>query len=78
MVLVQVNFVGICFEELWVEVVFKCGDEVQCYLFVLGEGGQYSVEILFDDSGLYLVGVWMLLLIDGLSNDFEVGFIKWV
>jgi maltodextrin phosphorylase len=73
----QVNPAGIRPEELRVEAVLKRGDEVQRYPLAPGEGGQYSAEIPLDDSGLYSVGVRMLPLIDGLSNDLEAGLIKW-
>ena len=73
----QVDPAGIRPEELRVEAVLKRGDEVRRFPLTHGEGQSYSAEILLDDSGLYSVGVRMLPLIEGLSNDLEAGLIKW-
>ncbi|WP_339095450.1 glycosyltransferase family 1 protein [Deinococcus sp. VB142] len=73
----QVNPAGIRPEEIRVEAVLKRGSEVQRFPLTHGEGHTYSADIPLDDSGLYSVGVRMLPLIEGLSNDLEAGLMKW-
>jgi starch phosphorylase len=72
-----VNPAGIRPEDLRVEAVLKRGDEVTRVPLKQGEGGQYSAQVPLQGSGLYAVGVRMLPVIDGLSNDLEAGLIKW-
>ena len=73
----RVDPAGIRPEELRVEAVLRRGDEVLRFPLTHGEGHHYSADIPLDDSGLYSVGVRMLPLIEGLSNDLEAALIKW-
>ncbi|BBN95482.1 glycogen phosphorylase [Deinococcus grandis] len=73
----QVNPAGINLDELRVEAVLNRGGHLTRVPLVSRGGGTYSAEIPLQDSGLYSVGVRMLPVIDGLSNDLEAGLIKW-
>ncbi|SMB94273.1 alpha-glucan family phosphorylase [Deinococcus hopiensis] len=72
-----VNPAGIKPEELRVEAVLKRGDDITRVPLTAQGEGQYSAQVPLDGSGLYSVGVRMLPVIEGLSNDLEAGLIRW-
>ncbi|WP_288480926.1 alpha-glucan family phosphorylase [uncultured Deinococcus sp.] len=72
-----VNPAGIHPDELKVEAVLMRGDEQHRVALTHGEGNVYSAEVALPDSGLYSLGVRMVPEIAGLSNELELGLIKW-
>ncbi|MBZ9714353.1 alpha-glucan family phosphorylase [Deinococcus multiflagellatus] len=73
----QVNPAGINLNELRVEAVLKRGEHLTRVPLKSHGDGTFSADVPLNDSGLYSVGVRMLPVIDGLSNDLEAGLIKW-
>lgn len=73
----QVNPAGIDPKELQVEAILKRGDQHIRIPLNHQENHVFSAEIPLKDSGLYSLGVRMIPVIDGLSNEFEVGLSKW-
>ena len=73
----QVNPAGIDPAQLRVEAVLMRGEQQTRVPLRQQEGSTFSAEVPLEGSGLYSVGVRMLPLIEGLSNDLEAGLIKW-
>lgn len=73
----SVNPAGIRPDELRVEAVLMRGDEQTRVELHHQDGNLFSAAIPLKDSGLYSLGVRMIPVIDGLSNELEAGLIKW-
>ncbi|PTA69136.1 alpha-glucan family phosphorylase [Deinococcus arcticus] len=73
----QVNPAGINLSELRVEAVLKRGEHLTRMPLRSHGDGTFSADVPLQNSGLYSVGVRMLPVIEGLSNDLEAGLIKW-
>ncbi|UFA51055.1 alpha-glucan family phosphorylase [Deinococcus radiophilus] len=73
----QVDPARIAQAELRAEVVLKRGHRIERFPMVQREDGQYAARVSLDRSGMYEVGVRLYPYIEGLSNDFELGLIKW-
>ncbi|WP_261663740.1 alpha-glucan family phosphorylase [Deinococcus sp. Marseille-Q6407] len=73
----QVNPARIAPDELRAEVVLRRGHRVERMPMQRQEGGQYSATVSLNRSGMYEVGVRLYPALPGLSNDFELGLIKW-
>lgn len=72
-----VNPAGINLNELRVEAVLnRAGQRTHVPLTSHGDGS-FSAQVPLNESGLYSVGVRMIPVVDGLSNDLEAGLIKW-
>ncbi|MFT2721313.1 alpha-glucan family phosphorylase [Deinococcus sp. A31D244] len=72
-----VNPAGINLTELRVEAVLnRAGALTHVPLTSRGDG-TFSADVPLNESGLYSVGVRMLPVVDGLSNDLEARLIKW-
>ncbi|MFD2609931.1 alpha-glucan family phosphorylase [Deinococcus taklimakanensis] len=73
----QVGPAGINLDELRVEAVLsRAGHLTRVPLLSQGDG-TFRADVPLQESGLYSVGVRMLPVIPGLSNDLEAGLIRW-
>lgn len=68
---------GIKPEELRVEAVLKRGEHITRYPLQARGDNAYSADVPLQESGLHTVGVRVIPVVDGLSNDLEMGLIKW-
>ncbi|MVN87450.1 alpha-glucan family phosphorylase [Deinococcus sp. HMF7620] len=73
----QVNPAGINLNELRVEAVLNRGGHLTRFPLKSQGDGRFSADVPLNESGLYSVGVRMLPVIEGLSNDLEAGLMKW-
>ncbi len=73
----QVNAAGIAEGDLRVEAVLKRGEHLMRVPLENRGQGRFEVSVPLTDSGLYSIGVRMLPQHAGLSNEFELGLIKW-
>ncbi|KEF35294.1 alpha-glucan phosphorylase [Deinococcus sp. RL] len=73
----QVNPAGIRPEDLRVEAVFRRRGELIRFPLERQGDGHYRAAVPLPSSGLYTVGVRMLPVIDGLSNELEAGLMRW-
>lgn len=73
----QVNPGRIAPEELRAEVVLRRRDRIERVPMQPLEGGHYAAQVSLDRSGMYEVGVRLYPYTEGLSNDFELGLVKW-
>ncbi len=73
----QVNPAGIDPRQLKVEAVLTRGEQQTRVPLVYRDSNTFSADVPLADSGLYSVGVRMVPEIEGLSNELELGLIKW-
>jgi len=73
----QVNTAGISDSDLLVEAVLKRGEHIVRVPLTSKGQGQYEANVPLADSGLYSIGVRLLPEHAELSNEFELGLIKW-
>ncbi|WP_291426726.1 alpha-glucan family phosphorylase, partial [Deinococcus sp.] len=73
----HVNPAGIDPRQLKVEAVLTRGEQQTRVPLAYRDGNTFSADVPLEDSGLYSVGVRMVPEIEGLSNELELGLIKW-
>jgi starch phosphorylase len=73
----NVNPAGIHPEELKVEAVLSRGEHRIRVPLTYNQNNTYTAQVPLKDSGLYSIGVRMIPEIAGLSNELELGLIKW-
>lgn len=73
----QVNTAGISPDEMRVEAVLERDGQQTRVPLTRQEGSTYSGEIELPSNGLYTLGVRMLPYVEGLSNELEMGLMKW-
>ncbi|PNY82410.1 alpha-glucan family phosphorylase [Deinococcus koreensis] len=73
----QVNSAGINLDDLRVEAVLERSGHVTRVPLRSQGNGAFCADVPLNDSGLYSVGVRMVPVLGGLSNELEAGLIKW-
>ena len=73
----QVNAAGISESDLRVEAVLMRGEHIIRVPLESRGQGRYETSVPLQDSGLYSIGVRMMPMHADLSNEFELGLLKW-
>jgi glycogen phosphorylase len=73
----QVNAAGLADADLRVEAVLRRGERIIRVPLESRGQGRYETRVPLQDSGLYSVGVRVMPTHAELSNEFELGLLKW-